>query len=208
MNATHRRSATKRSKHHLKFLIESLIAEEFKLRQRGIAFIVDELEVTGHPPERIKVWATVHFLALGSPFCCCEPECHVPLFAEGVNRISDAIRRRMQLRQAVSLRFVAVDATAHADVEFDDAFLAQTTPVDKHNIDQRDALGRTALMRAAFRGYDRQVESLLAAGADPTVTNDAGKTILDICRGRNAWITTLLEEAIERRGEKHLGARP
>jgi hypothetical protein len=115
-------SSLKRSRHHLKHLVEAVVAEEFKLSSRGLAFLVDELEAAGRPPKRLKVWATLHFLPLGSPFCCSEPHCHVPLFAERLDRVNDALRRRMGLRQEVSIEFVAIGCAPHADVDFDHPF--------------------------------------------------------------------------------------
>jgi hypothetical protein len=115
-------SSLKRSRHHLKHLVEKVVAEEFKLSLRGLAFLVDEVEAAGRPPKRLKVWATLHFLPLGSPFCCSEPHCHVPLFAERLDRVNDALRRRMGLRQEVSIEVVAIGCASHENVEFDDPF--------------------------------------------------------------------------------------
>ena len=156
-----RRSSVKRSRHHLKHIVEEVIAEEFKLVIRGLALFVDEIEVGGRPPERFRVWATLHFLPLGSPFCCCEPDCHVPLFGERLDRLNDAIRRQMGLQQEISIEFVSIQPSTVTGVKFDDPFTGSSFAANPHDIDQKDNLGRTSLMRAAVRGYDRQMEELL-----------------------------------------------
>jgi ankyrin repeat protein len=99
----------------------------------------------------------------------------------------------MGLRSRVDVEFIAIRAAEHEGVVFDNV-LASMTPVASDDIDRRDALGRTALMRAAARGYDRQVEQLLEAGADPNVVDDRGRCILELARG--AWIISMIEKAI------------
>ena len=37
--------------------------------------MINELEVVGVPPQQLKLRATLHFLPLGSSFCCGEPGC-------------------------------------------------------------------------------------------------------------------------------------
>jgi hypothetical protein len=193
------RSSLKRSHHHLKQLIEAVVADEFNLRARGLLFLVDELDVSGKPPERFKVWATLHFLPLGSPFCCVEPLCHVPLYAEYLDRVNDAIRRGMGIRQPISVEFVVDNNITHAGVEFDDVFSGRSPNMDLSNIDERDALGRTALMRAAIRGHAHLVEELLAADADPTIVDNRGRGICEQVRKRQTWIVTICEEALAKR---------
>ncbi|MGA2500111.1 MAG: ankyrin repeat domain-containing protein [Tepidisphaeraceae bacterium] len=193
------RSSSKRSRHHLKHLVEEIVATECRLAERGLAFIIDEIEVIGAPPERLRVWATLHFLPLGSPFCCREPGCHLFLYVDRLERVNDALRRRLGLRQDVSIEFVDFGAVVCDGVEFDmDGLCSAPDPQD---IDQRDALGRTALMRAAMRGYDYVVEDLLAAGADPTAVDHEGRSILDRVGRGNLWIISLLEDAIQKRVE-------
>ncbi|BDI28663.1 hypothetical protein CCAX7_007140 [Capsulimonas corticalis] len=51
------------------------------------------------------------------------------------------------------------------------------------DIDQRDAKGRTALMRAIWGGRPEQVRSLLAHGADPRLTDHQGQTALNLIEG-------------------------
>jgi hypothetical protein len=186
------RSSQKRSRHHLKQLVELVVNDEFNLRARGLLFMVDELEVFGSPPERFKVWATLHFLPPGSPFCCAEPLCHLPLHGKGLDRVNDALRRSMGIQQPVSMEF-SVGYTAHAGVEFDDMSSRCCPGVDLTDIDKRDALGRTALMRAAVRRHSEWVDELLAAGADPTVVDNSGRGIIEQVGKGAAWE---IEEAI------------
>jgi hypothetical protein len=190
-----KRSSLKRSHHHLKQLVESIVAEEFDLRRRGLSFLVDEIEVFGSPPERLKVWATLHFLPLGSPFCCRDAGCHVALYGALLERVNDALRRNMHLRQAVSAEFVVGCNTAHCGVEFDDLSSGRCPSMDTSNVDKRDALGRTALMRAAVRGHCELAEELLAAGADPTVVDNRGRGILEQLRTRQQWFIRIVEIA-------------
>lgn len=192
------RSSPKRSHHHLKQLLEGVIAEDFKLRMRGLAFFVDEIEVEGRPPERIRAWATLHFLQLGSPYCCSEPLCHLPLFGERLDRLDDAIRRQMGLQQKISVELVAIRPAPAADVRFDNLFTAHSPCSIPRDIDQKDGLGRTALMRAAVRGHDREVEELLKAGADPSATDNQGRSILEQLPTGRVWIIAMLEGAIGR----------
>ena len=49
-------------------------------------------------------------------------------------------------------------------------------------VDAQDKKSRTPLHRAAYEGRVAAVDALLAAGADPTMTNNAGKTAFAIAR--------------------------
>ena len=178
-------------------LVEQIVSEQGNLPAHGLAFLVDEIEVFGKPPERLKVWATLHFLPLGSPFCCGEPLCHLCFHGERLERINEAIRHRMGLRQAVSVEFASIGVCYQAGVEFDD-FSGRCASTDVRDVDRQDALGRTALMRAAVRGHLDVVEELLAAGADPSIVDHRGRSILDHVHG-NFWIKALFEQAIELR---------
>ena len=193
------RSSLKRSRYHLKQLLQTVVADEFNLRSRGLCLFVDELEAFGRPPERLKVWATLHFLPLGSPFCCDEPLCHVPLWGEYLDRVNDAIRRAAGIVQMVSAEFSVNSSSAHPGVEFDDILSGRCPITDLANVDQKDALGRTALIRAAIRGHDHWVEELLAAGADPAAVDTQGFGIIEKIRKDQTWMITLLEEALTRR---------
>jgi hypothetical protein len=95
--------ATKRSRYELKRLIQEAVENEWRLSSRGLWLCVEEIEVSGRPPERIKVWATLHFLRSGSPFCCGEPGCHLAWFRQ--ERINEHVRRAMGLTQHVEIEF-------------------------------------------------------------------------------------------------------
>jgi hypothetical protein len=196
------RSSLKRSKHQLKRIVEEVVAEECELGSRGLALFVDELETVGRPPERIRAWATLHFLPLGSPFNGEEPQCHLGLWGKGRRaRVEDGVRRRLHLEQPVAVEFVAVGAAVADGVEFDGPF---THPrIDWADVDHRDMLGRTALMRAAARGDEYLTERLLAGGADPTAVDRRGRSILE--QARDGWIVTMLEEAIAARSRRSDG---
>lgn len=98
------RNPIKRSHHELKRLIEEAVSEQCDLRARGLWLCVDDLEVVGHPPSQIRVWATLHFLPTGSPFCCGEPGCHLGL-PERLPAINDHLRRSMGMTQPVTVDF-------------------------------------------------------------------------------------------------------
>src|SRR5215203_6142935 len=93
-------AGSKRSDHELKRLVEEAIGEVCGLRSRGLWLSVERVESSGRPPERLKVWATLHFLPAGSPFCCGQPGCQLGLAARG-ERIGEWVRQAMHLRQAV-----------------------------------------------------------------------------------------------------------
>ncbi len=105
------KAASKRSEHELKRLIEEAVTEECRLAGRGLWFCVDKLEVHGHPPEKIVVWATLHFLPEGSPFCCGEPDCALGILGkpfclrEEQERVSEHVRQAMGLTQPLVLDF-------------------------------------------------------------------------------------------------------
>jgi hypothetical protein len=95
----------KRSQHELKRLVEQAVCEVCGLPRPGLWFCVDDVESRAHPPERLRVWATLHFLPEGSPFCCGEPGCHLGFSGESLREVGDRIRRAMGLRQAVAVNF-------------------------------------------------------------------------------------------------------
>ena len=95
------------------------MSDEFNLKTRGLLLIVDELKVFGNPPQRIKVWATLHFLPAGSPFCCAQPECHLPQSGNHLGRLNDALRRRLELTQPISLEFALAGNSTHAGIKFE-----------------------------------------------------------------------------------------
>lgn len=93
------------SQHELKRLVEQAVADVCGLPRPGLWFCVDEVEARGGPPEHLKVWATLHFLPEGSPFCCGESGCHLGLFGERLQQVSEHVRRAMHLRQELSVDF-------------------------------------------------------------------------------------------------------
>jgi hypothetical protein len=64
---------------------------------------VDRVEAVGRPPDQLRVWATLHFLPDGSPFCCGEPDCQLGLFGDRLAAVGDHVRRAMGLRQPVEV---------------------------------------------------------------------------------------------------------
>ncbi len=174
----------------LQRLVERVLSEQLRLEERGYSLAVTRIETPGVPPTRVRAWADLHFLPKGSPFCCMEPSCHLP----PLDGVGDELRRRLKLSQEVSFELADVEPVLHTDVVLDGI---GETPVPR-NINEQDALGRTALWRAAIRDYEAQVEALLAAGADPLVRGPSGRTILDLNREgrvRGDCIPLLLERA-------------
>jgi hypothetical protein len=109
----------KRSTSELKRLVEQAIVDECNLPRKGLYLCVDEVEAIGRPPERIRVWAILHFLAEGSPFCCGEPGCHLGLFGERLERVGSRVRHAMKLRQNITLEFVGgISTQYHEGVQF------------------------------------------------------------------------------------------
>jgi len=108
----------KRSKDELKRLVEDAV-NTVCAPGEGLWFCVDEVEVHGSPPDRFDVWATLHFLPAGSPFCCGEPGCHLSLFGERLRDVADHVRRAMNLTQSLEIDFHDRIATQYHDgVEF------------------------------------------------------------------------------------------
>lgn len=96
---------SKRSQAELRRLVEAAANEVFRLPRTGLWLCVDEVEASGNPPSGLRVWATLHFLADGAPFCCGEPNCHLGLMEDRVARVGDHVRRAMGLRQQVVVAF-------------------------------------------------------------------------------------------------------
>jgi hypothetical protein len=46
----------------LKRIVEEAVAVVSRLPRPGLWFAVDEIEVCGRPPERLRIWCTLHFL--------------------------------------------------------------------------------------------------------------------------------------------------
>jgi hypothetical protein len=102
----------------LKRIIEEAVCHVCDLPRPGLWFCVDEVEAKGRPPEQLIVWATLHFLPEGSPFCCSEPNCHVALQSgsEGRREVAGRVRRALHLRQELTRDFRSITANVHAGV--------------------------------------------------------------------------------------------
>lgn len=170
-------------------LIEEIIDTELQLAQRGLRFAVDELKVRGRLPGRVSVWATLHFLPEGSPFCCEEPYDHLWLFSEELKNIAQIVAQRLHLQQEIDLKIVKLDTLVHEGAIFDDE-LRQRTPFDRENINNRDGLGRTALLRAVLREYTVQVHELLKLGANISIEDGMGRSPLSLTKNGELEDTT------------------
>jgi hypothetical protein len=95
----------KRSQHELKRLVEQAVSEVCGLPRRGLWLCVDTVTPRGRPPKTIKVWATLHFLPEGSPFCCGEPGCHLGLMGDKLREICEHMRKAMGLQHEVLVDF-------------------------------------------------------------------------------------------------------
>lgn len=109
----------KRFQAELRRLVGTAVAEVCGLPRPGLWFCIDHVRVAGHPPERLQVWATLHFLPAGSPFCCGEPGCHLWLFGDRLAAVGDHVRRALGLRQPVLVEFGdRIGVQYHAGVGF------------------------------------------------------------------------------------------
>ena len=93
--------------------IEDIVTEVCRLRDRGLWFGVDQVEVSGRPVERIRVWATLRLLPDGSPFCCGEPECQLGLIERGAE-INERISLELRLPSQVEVEFAGRVRVDHA----------------------------------------------------------------------------------------------
>jgi hypothetical protein len=90
----------------MKRLVEEAVRLESDHEDRGLRFLVDAVESSGQPPERLELSATLHFLPEGSPFCCGEPGCHLSFpAADRMGAIEERVSRAMGLRHSVSISF-------------------------------------------------------------------------------------------------------
>ena len=58
----------------------------------------------------------------------------------------------------------------------------------KANVNARDDLGNTALAGAVLRGWNQMVKTLIAAGADPYLANNAGLSPYDMAKGKPSGV--------------------
>ena len=110
--------SSKRSQHELKRLVERAATVVWGLPRPGLWFCVEQVVAHGHPPEALDVWAVLHFLPDGSPFCCGEPGCHLGFDEDSCDGIGDEIRREMHLRHSIAVSFTHLGASFHPGVEF------------------------------------------------------------------------------------------
>jgi hypothetical protein len=100
-------------------LVQEAVATECNLAARGLYFSVNEVDLRGNPLERIVVWATLHFLPTGSPFCCGEPGCHLCLWDERLEAVQLRVRRALNLQNPLSIDFGnRINVYYHDGVEF------------------------------------------------------------------------------------------
>jgi hypothetical protein len=188
---------TPREQQRLRRLIEEIANQVFRLQQRGLLLCVEQVEASGRLPSEIRAWANLHFLPEGSPFSCTEASIHLFVPPDVPHPIGEELRRRLRLRQAVEFEFVSVHGVVHPGVTADNWACATSVRAD---INEKDQLGRTALWRAAFRGYADQVMELLETGADASLPGPDGRTLLEHARQgkfRDTYIGYLLRQAMQ-----------
>ncbi len=107
--------ATKQSHAELTRLLEAGIREVGDLEPNRFFIIVRNVVSTGAPPSLLRASVLLRFLPGGEPFCCGEPMCHSSVFRDdGIDELGDYMRRKMNLRQAVSVEL-------HVDAAYDDS---------------------------------------------------------------------------------------
>jgi hypothetical protein len=186
-----------REKQRLRRLIEEIANDVFRLKRRGLLLCGEQIETRGRLPTEIRAWANLHFSPEGSPFCCTEASCHLFAPPDAPHPIGEELRRRLRLRQAVDFEFASLHGVVHPGVTADNWAYATAVPAD---VNEKDQLGRTALWRAAFRGYADQVTELLEAGADARLPGPDGQTLLDHAREgklHDTYIGYLLRQAVD-----------
>ena len=102
----------RRSELRLRQLLERAVQETLSPIRSGLLLSVDHVVVRGRPPERIEAWATLHFLESGSPYCCVEPRCHLPL-PEAIPAVAESVRCALRLRSTVEIEFVRIGSFSH-----------------------------------------------------------------------------------------------
>jgi hypothetical protein len=191
-----------REQERLKRLIEELANRIFHLKKRGLLLHVEQIEMRGRVPTEIRAWANLHFLRVGSPFSVTEADLQLFVAPDVPHPIGEELRRRLRLRQVVDFEFASLRPVVHPGVTTDRWAYATSVPAD---INERDQLGRTALWRAAFRGYADQVVELLEAGADAGIPGPDGKTLLEHVRLGNlhgTYTAYLVERAVHGPGHR------
>ena len=109
---------SKRSKHELKRIAEEAVASVCNFPRPGLWFAIDDIEVQGRPPRRIRVWFTLHFFQQGGPFCCSGVFCHLGAQPERWEEVGNRMRLAMNLRQSVHFEIAGTKAHIHDGVTF------------------------------------------------------------------------------------------
>jgi hypothetical protein len=109
----------KHPQHEWKRLLQSVIDEVCGLPRPGLWLCVDAVDASGRPPSSIRIYATLHFLPEGSPFCCGEPECHLGLM-QRIDEIGELVRRKAGSHEPVQVTIAdgAIAVRYHRGVGF------------------------------------------------------------------------------------------
>src|SRR5689334_11227813 len=117
----------------LRRLVTQVVCEICGIARRGLWFCVDHVEEVGKPTERLRVWATLHFLVGGSPYCCGEPGCHLGLFGERLVQVTKRLKRELNVRQHLVVEFVDdIRVHYHPGVKFQRGGAALPEGAERH----------------------------------------------------------------------------
>ena len=111
-----RPARTKHSDAAIKQLIERIIAEECDTASRGLALIVEAVELSGRPTEIIRVWGTLHYLPAGSPFDHWEPIVELGVFGKRRDRIYESIQKALRVTGPIRLDLDRIVRNLHEGV--------------------------------------------------------------------------------------------
>ena len=176
----------KHSKNKIKEYLESAVSSECRATERGLWFCVDELEASGKPVDKIRVWATLHYLPSGSPFNNTDPNKTLWLFEDRLQRIQDSVSSAFGLRQTIKIEFIAINANVHQDVIDMESFYLSALMSKPKDINRCSADGITPLMYyAGIMPQQSIVDLLLRYGADPLAKDSKGKAVLDYASQAN-----------------------
>jgi hypothetical protein len=100
----------------LRRIIEEAMAITSHLPRPGLWFVIDDIEVHGRPPKRIRVWLTLHLFQQELPFCCSEPLCHLGAGSDWREEVGNRVRLAMSLRQSVHFHIAGAKAHIHDGV--------------------------------------------------------------------------------------------
>lgn len=110
--------STKQSQAELIRLLEVGIREVGNLDPSRFFIIVRNVTAAGSPPHSLRASVLLRFLPSGEPYCCGEPGCYSSVFCDdGTGQLGEHIRRKMNLRQAVSVD-LHVDAEYYDNISF------------------------------------------------------------------------------------------